>query len=117
LLLGVKFLFQPKRKAFYSVGKSFKPLKISYEVVDRKILLKRTEVGGFLENKVTTSVAQTIKGKITDAEKGDGIPGVSIAIKGTNQGTVSDEQGNYTLTVPDEKAVLVITSVGISRLK
>ncbi|MFY7825695.1 MAG: SusC/RagA family TonB-linked outer membrane protein [Flectobacillus sp.] len=122
----VKFMYSPQliasgRKVSISAKKEklstlleslLKPLKISYEVVDRKILLKRTEVGGFLENKVTSSVAQTIKGKITDAEKGDGIPGVSIAIKGTNLGTVTDEQGNYTLTVPDEKAVLVITSVG-----
>lgn len=56
-------------------------------------------------------LSQRIVGKVTD-EKGEGLPGVSILIKGTQQGTITDVQGAYTLEVPDNKAVLVFSFVG-----
>nr|MDH4460744.1 carboxypeptidase-like regulatory domain-containing protein [Flectobacillus sp.] len=122
---NVKFMYSPQlisasRKTSISAKQEklsvllddlLRPLKINYEVVDSKILLNRAST----TNIDAQVIEQTIKGKITDAEKGEGIPGASIAIKGTSKGTVSDENGNYTLTVPNEKAVLVITSVGYSR--
>lgn len=60
--------------------------------------------GKILEQKVT--------GKVTDAEKGETLPGVSILIKGTQKGTTTDANGEYTLTVADSKAVLVFSIVG-----
>ncbi|MFT7035977.1 MAG: hypothetical protein ACJA2S_004503, partial [Cyclobacteriaceae bacterium] len=39
---------------------------------------------------------RTITGKISSAEEG-GLPGVSILIKGTTNGTISDIEGNYSL--------------------
>ena len=47
------------------------------------------------------SLAQTISvsGVVAD-ETGEGLPGVSISIQGTSQGTVSDIDGNYTIDVP-----------------
>lgn len=53
----------------------------------------------------------TVRGKVTD-EKGEGIAGVSVVIKGTNRGVITSADGDYTLQVPDEKAVLVFTIVG-----
>lgn len=53
---------------------------------------------------------RTITGKITSAEEG-GLPGVSILIKGTSKGTISDIDGNYSLEVPTG-AILAITYVG-----
>lgn len=60
--------------------------------------------GKFLEQKVS--------GKITDAEKGDALPGVSILIKGTQKGTTTDANGEYSIAVADSKAVLVFSIVG-----
>lgn len=54
---------------------------------------------------------ETIRGKVSD-ETGEGLPGVSILIKGTQRGTVTDGQGAFTLDVPDENAVLVFSFVG-----
>ena len=51
-----------------------------------------------------------VSGRITD-ENGSPVPGVSIKVKGTNKGTTTNSDGNYSLTVPDN-AVLVISSVG-----
>jgi TonB-linked SusC/RagA family outer membrane protein len=54
---------------------------------------------------------QSVTGKITSTEDGQGIPGVSIAIKGTNKGTTSDASGNYKIAVSD-KATLSFSAIG-----
>ncbi|WP_109694261.1 SusC/RagA family TonB-linked outer membrane protein [Chitinophaga deserti] len=53
-----------------------------------------------------------LKGKITDAA-GQAIPGASIQVKGTSNGTASGVNGQFTLTVPDN-AVLVISAMGFA---
>ncbi len=55
---------------------------------------------------------QTISGKITDGSDGSGLPGVNILAKGTTVGTVTDVEGNYSLSVPEGTETLVISSVG-----
>ncbi|WP_259015926.1 SusC/RagA family TonB-linked outer membrane protein [Emticicia fluvialis] len=57
-------------------------------------------------------IEQTVKGKVTEADKNEGLPGVSVTIKGTTKGTTTDGDGNYTLVVPDNQAVLVFSIVG-----
>lgn len=56
-------------------------------------------------------VTLPVKGTIKD-DKGSALPGVSIFEKGTTNGTVSDENGNFSINVKDEDAVLVISNVG-----
>lgn len=41
-----------------------------------------------------------VKGKVTDAENGEPLIGVSIKVKGTSQGTSSDVNGNFNIKVP-----------------
>ncbi|WP_208745781.1 TonB-dependent receptor [Pedobacter kyonggii] len=53
----------------------------------------------------------TISGKVTD-EKGAPLPGTSVMLKGSSQGTNTDTQGNYTLKLSDNKGVLVFSSIG-----
>jgi CarboxypepD_reg-like domain len=54
---------------------------------------------------------RTIKGKISD-EKGVSILGASVIIKGTTVGNVSDSDGNYSLDIPSNQTVLIISYVG-----
>jgi TonB-linked SusC/RagA family outer membrane protein len=54
---------------------------------------------------------QTVSGKITSSEDGQGIPGVSIAVKGTSRGTTSDVNGNYKIAA-DNKAKIVFSAIG-----
>ena len=54
------------------------------------------------------SWAQTgfrVSGRVTD-EKGAGLAGVSISLKGTSRGTVTDSAGHYSLLVPDKDRTL-----------
>jgi TonB-linked SusC/RagA family outer membrane protein len=54
----------------------------------------------------------TITGKVTDKNTGETLPGVNVVVKGTNMGTVTDINGNYTLKVPDASATLVYSFIG-----
>ncbi len=54
----------------------------------------------------------SIKGKVTDAENGAGLPGVSVTLKGSSKGTATDLNGDFSIAVPDSKAVLVFSYVG-----
>jgi TonB-linked SusC/RagA family outer membrane protein len=53
-----------------------------------------------------------IKGKITDEESGEPLPGVNVTIVGTTLGTVTDMDGNYTISVNDPNATLEYSFVG-----
>jgi TonB-linked SusC/RagA family outer membrane protein len=55
----------------------------------------------------------TVAGRVTDA-KGVGLPGVTIVVKGTTQGTSTNSDGYFTLQAP-ENSVLVFSFVGFSR--
>lgn len=58
-----------------------------------------------------TNLVETIKGHVTD-EKGQSLPGVSVKLKGTTTGTVTDVNGNYTLNFPQASGVLVFSFLG-----
>src|SRR5688500_6006791 len=65
----------------------------------------------------TLSYAQTVRevsGKVTAAEDGIALPGVSVLIKGAISGTTTDQQGNYRINVPNESTVLVFRFIGYS---
>ena len=53
----------------------------------------------------------SVRGKVTD-ESNQALPGVSIVVKGTNNGTTSDANGDFSLTVADQNSVLVFSFIG-----
>jgi len=57
--------------------------------------------------------AQTIKGKVTD-QNGDGLVGVTITEKGTNNGTISNMSGEYSISVQSASSSLLYSFVGYS---
>lgn len=63
----------------------------------------------------STSPAKIIKGVITPPGSASGIPGVSVSVKGTSNGTVTDEKGNFKLLVRPADT-LVISAVGFTPL-
>ncbi len=54
---------------------------------------------------------QTVTGSVTD-EKGEPLPGVSILVKGTQQGTTTDIDGKFSLHLTNDNLVLVFSFVG-----
>ncbi|MDR1610040.1 MAG: SusC/RagA family TonB-linked outer membrane protein, partial [Candidatus Symbiothrix sp.] len=56
--------------------------------------------------------AQTITGTVTAAEDGLPLTGVSVTVKGTTIGTATDLEGNFSLSISSDRAVLVFTYLG-----
>ena len=57
------------------------------------------------------SQSVTVTGQVTDEEDGSSLPGVNIQVKGTTSGTVTDFDGNYSISL-DANDVLVFSFVG-----
>ena len=61
--------------------------------------------------KIQSAIQKTISGSITD-DDGMPLPGANIVEKGTSNGVQTDFDGNFTINVSDENAVLVVSFVG-----
>ncbi len=48
------------------------------------------------------AVDVVVQGRVADKEDNSPLPGVSIIVKGTNTGTITDASGNYTLNAPEQ---------------
>lgn len=59
------------------------------------------------------SIAQTKVNGVVKSDDGETLPGVSIVVKGTTNGVISDINGNYSVTVPDSRSVLVFSFLGM----
>ncbi|MFY0627102.1 MAG: TonB-dependent receptor [Reichenbachiella sp.] len=79
---------------------SFRQVNTSITVKD----ISGSDLSGKPELRVMADVS--ISGTVTD-ENGDGLPGASVIVQGTSTGTVTDIEGKYTLSVPEDASVLV----------
>ncbi|HPR30550.1 MAG TPA: SusC/RagA family TonB-linked outer membrane protein, partial [Prolixibacteraceae bacterium] len=84
---------------------------IHYSVYDRQIVLSNLENTNSSQN---TTI--TVTGNVTD-ESGTPLPGVTVSIKGTTTGTVSDVNGKYILSKVPNDAILVYSFVGMRTLE
>jgi len=58
-----------------------------------------------------------IRGRVTDGQSGDVLPGASITIAGKSYGTTSDVEGNYSLRVPAGSVDIIVSYIGFSTLE
>jgi len=68
----------------------------------------------FMGTLVANAQTKVLSGKVTSAEDGAPIPGVSVSVKGTTLGTVTNIDGVYELKVPESAKVLVMSFVGMA---
>ncbi len=78
---------------------------MNYEVKDRFILLARAQ--GLVNQQ-----AGTVAGRVTDSS-GEPLPGVTVLVKGTTQGTITDFDGNYTISNVPTTGTLVFSFMGM----
>lgn len=55
---------------------------------------------------------RTVNGRVLSSDDKSGLPGVSVAVKGTTRGTTTDANGDYRIAVPNNNSILVFSSVG-----
>ncbi|MCC5921979.1 MAG: TonB-dependent receptor [Cyclobacteriaceae bacterium] len=72
---------------------------------------------GFLFGITAISYAQTrtVTGTVTSDDSPEGLPGVSVQVKGTGIGTTTNLDGEYSLRVDDSDVVLVFSFIGYTR--
>ncbi|MVN77612.1 SusC/RagA family TonB-linked outer membrane protein [Hymenobacter sp. HMF4947] len=94
----------------------FAPLKIEYEINHDRVVLRLPTNSNSANDSWGSSLAPQavpVTGKVVDA-KGTGLPGVTVLVKGTTNGTSTGADGNFTIQAP-ENSVLVFSFVGYTR--
>jgi TonB-linked SusC/RagA family outer membrane protein len=89
----------------------FADKNINFLVKDRQIVLSPLPVesgNGFVPAQKTKAVT----GKVTD-QSGGSLPGVSVVLKGTSTGTITDANGNYSISNIPDNATLLFSFVGM----
>lgn len=76
----------------------------------RKILFLKCILLLFLVSEVCAQ-SRTITGRVTDGSAGQGLPGVTVLVKGTSNGTSTDVEGNYSINAP-ANGVLTFSFIG-----
>jgi len=81
---------------------------VNYSIEGNYIVLSAGKESADINN---VKQEKFVTGKVTD-NHGEALLGVAIMVKGTTQGTVTDMDGNYSISVPNNKAVLVFNYLG-----
>jgi TonB-linked SusC/RagA family outer membrane protein len=78
---------------------------VKYAILDNNLIVITPVAGSEMQQVI-------VSGKVTSGASGESLPGVNIIEKGTQNGTVTDVDGEYTISVSGEDAVLVFSFVG-----
>ncbi|WP_183559174.1 TonB-dependent receptor [Mucilaginibacter sp. SP1R1] len=89
-----------------ALNQCFKDQPLTYKIFQETIVVKSKDAGALINNIAVFK----IQGTVSDA-KGP-LPGVSVRVKGSNVGTVTDVNGKYSLNAPDAHGALVFSFVG-----
>ncbi|MDP2891054.1 MAG: carboxypeptidase-like regulatory domain-containing protein [Bacteroidota bacterium] len=87
--------------------KLFEGTEVNYRIVNRQILLFSENT-----NSAFSQQANSVSGKVTDSS-GIGLPGVSVVVKGTTTGTITDANGNYSMSNVPANSILQFSFVGM----
>lgn len=130
-LAEAKFIYSPKviqaeRKTSVNIQNQavkevletvLKPMRINYRVIGNQIILSQQNTASDEKEEKSGSASNaaipdhTITGTVT-GETGEGLPGVSVVLKGTTQGVMTNANGSYRLSIPDNASILVFSYVG-----
>lgn len=84
---------------------------LSYDVYNRQVIIRKN-VTERQETFITADQSLSISGKVTDSS-GSPLPGVSVVIKGTTNGTITGSDGSYSLANVSSDATLQFSFVGM----
>ncbi|RCW33265.1 TonB-linked SusC/RagA family outer membrane protein [Marinilabilia salmonicolor] len=97
-----------KENIFEVLDALFYGRDISYKVVDNQIILSKRKDS----SEDVPQSEKIITGRVVDGQ-GEPIPGATVSVKGTTQGTITDVEGNYSLKIPGDADVLLFSFVGM----
>ena len=86
--------------------------QLDYEVIEKKIILKKKPIIPVSEEIVEEEIIQrVVTGSVTDSD-GTALPGATILEVGTNNGTSTDFDGNFSIELENDDASLQISFIG-----
>ncbi|SHN32038.1 TonB-dependent receptor [Chitinophaga sp. CF418] len=92
---------------------SFKNQPLSYTISDKTIIVKRKPAQSA---PAPPAPDKEVKGTVAN-EKGEQLPGATVQVKGTGKGVITNERGEFSISIPDDNAVLVISSLGYNKIE
>lgn len=94
------------------LNKLFSDSNVAFQVVDRQIVLTNKAEQEMFTGQGTTQQQKTITGKVSDSS-GSNLPGVSVVVKGTTTGTITDFDGKFVLGNVPANSTLQFSFVGM----
>lgn len=61
---------------------------------------------------LAVSAQRNVSGRVSDLANGEALIGATVLVKGNNSGTITDTEGNFTIAIPNDQAVLVVSYTG-----
>ena len=102
-----------QRKIEDILNELFAGTNVNYLVMNRQIVLTTAQPGSAEYQQQTAGQQQgQVSGKVTD-RTGALLPGVTVIVKGTTTGTITGNNGNYSLSSVPPNATLVFSFVGM----
>ncbi|MEI7523858.1 MAG: TonB-dependent receptor [Mariniphaga sp.] len=92
------------------LDEALKNEKLVYDVYERQIVIRKLDEQSAVQSE--QSVKKEISGTVKDS-KGLALPGVSVMAKGTTNGTVTDAEGRFKISVPADVKTLTFSFVGM----
>lgn len=97
------------KRVFDVLDEVLRETEIKYEVIGRQVALYNDDSRAEAMNMMQ---AKSVKGKVVGAE-GESLPGVTVLVKGTTVGTVTDVDGAFSINVPAGGDVLIFSFIGM----
>ena len=82
---------------------------LTYEIDDRVVVIKKS---ANQLSPVSAEQQKVVSGSVKD-KNGESIPGTSVTVKGTTIGTITDNDGNFRLSIPEDAKTLAFSFVGM----
>ena len=95
----------------------FEKLPFAYTVKNRIVTIRRIGPEDPVDEKKTGRLSQTatVRGRVLDGNTGQPLAGISISVKNTKNSTSTDGNGNFSIAISGQNAVLAFTSLGYQR--
>lgn len=120
-------VFKKQKNGAYLIVSSEKKINKGVSTQSELPSLMSDDQGGSILNSVQENVSIiktfaeiTIRGQVKSKDNDEELPGVSIVLKGSQMGTITDDQGRFTLNIPEaigQSGVLVFSFVGYESIE
>lgn len=110
----MKFYYEPKRERIITCLKKANPLTHWLVSLLFMLALNAFTMNAFAADSSGAQNGKKITGVVKDSDSGETLIGVNVVEEGTTNGTITDANGEFALTVKDEKSVILVSYIGFN---